>query len=85
MPSIVAGLILDEEALPAEVVQVVLAEDQVVAAPHRLEDVVVVAPLDVAHELVALDQQARPVAVGVVVEVGLDLVLAEGALEAGCR
>ena len=35
-----AGLVLDEEALAAEVVQVVLAEVQAVAAPHRLEDVV---------------------------------------------
>ena len=77
-----ARLVLDEEALAAEVVQVVLAEVQVVAAPHGLKDVVVVAPLDVPEELVALDQQAVGVRVGaVVVEVGLDLVLVEAALE----
>ena len=79
-------LVLDEEALAAEVVDVVLAEVQVVAAPYGLEDVVVVAPLDVADELVALDQQAVGIGVGaVVVDVGLDLVLARSCPGSGCR
>ena len=74
-------LVLDEEPLATVVVQVVLAEDQVVAGPDRLQAVGVVAVLPDPGELVAFDQQADAVAVSVVVAVGADPVLAVGALE----
>src|SRR5262249_9004956 len=73
-----ARLVRDEEALAAVVGQVVLAVDDVVSGPDRLQAVGVVAVLTHAGDLVAFDQHADPVTVGVVVAVDANRVLAEG-------
>src|SRR6187200_3046782 len=73
-----ARLVLDEEPLAAVVVQVVAAVDDVIAGPDRLQAVAVVAVLTHTGDLVAFDQYADPVAVGVVVAVEANRVLAEG-------
>ena len=70
-------LILDEEALTRVVVQVVAPEDQVVSDPHRLEAVVVIAVFAHVGDLVALDQQAVPITVGIVVAIRVDRILTE--------